>query len=54
MGEHIDETKGRVKIAVGELTGNEKLKNEGRVDKVSGKIKKTIDQVADKAKKAAR
>jgi uncharacterized protein YjbJ (UPF0337 family) len=54
MGEHFDETKGRVKVAAGELTGNERLKREGQVDKASGKIKKTINRVADKAKRAAR
>jgi uncharacterized protein YjbJ (UPF0337 family) len=51
MDEHIDETKGRVKSAAGELTGDERLKTEGKIDKASGKIKKVVNRVADKAKK---
>ena len=45
-----DEMKGRVKKAAGELTGNEKLKNEGRVDKASGKVKQGVDKVKDSLK----
>lgn len=45
MGGEMDETKGRVKKAVGELTGNQKLKNEGTIDKVAGKLKKGVDKV---------
>jgi uncharacterized protein YjbJ (UPF0337 family) len=47
-----DETKGRLEKAAGELTGDEKLKREGDVDKASGKVKKATDKVADKAKDA--
>ena len=54
MGQRIDEAKGRIKIAVGELTGNERLKTEGKIDKACGKIKKVINQAADKVKRAAR
>jgi uncharacterized protein YjbJ (UPF0337 family) len=46
----VDDTKGRVKEAAGDLTGDEDLKNEGKVDKASGKLKDTIGGVADKAK----
>ena len=45
-----DEMKGRVKKAAGELTGNEKLKNEGRVDKGAGKVKQGFDKVKDSLK----
>lgn len=41
----MDQAKGRVKKAIGELTGNQKLKNEGTIDKASGKIKKGVDKV---------
>jgi len=50
MGGTADESKGRLKKAAGELTGNERLKREGDVDKASGKVKKATDKVADKAK----
>lgn len=33
-----DQIKGRVKQNVGDLTGDEQLKNEGEADEVSGKV----------------
>ena len=54
MGEKLDSAKGRTKKAVGELTGNESLKDRGRVDKASGKTKKAVGGAADKVKKAHR
>lgn len=48
MDGKLDETKGRIKKAVGELTGNQKLKNEGTIDKVAGKIKQGVDKVKEK------
>jgi len=42
-----DEVKGRVKKAVGELTGDEKLKQEGTIDKAAGKTKEAVDKVKD-------
>jgi len=45
MAGKMDQAKGRVKKAIGELTGNQKLKNEGTIDKASGKIKKGVDKV---------
>ncbi|MGI8982819.1 MAG: CsbD family protein [Pirellulaceae bacterium] len=45
MSGKSDEIKGRVKKAVGELTGNNKLKREGQIDKVAGKMKQGVDQV---------
>ena len=44
---NMDEAKGRVKKAVGELTGNEELKREGTVDKAAGKVKEGVDKVKD-------
>jgi uncharacterized protein YjbJ (UPF0337 family) len=46
----MDDAKGRVKEAAGDLTDNEDLKNEGKVDRASGKVKDTVGGVADKAK----
>jgi uncharacterized protein YjbJ (UPF0337 family) len=45
MSGKSDEIKGRVKKAVGELTGNSRLKREGEIDKVAGKVKQGIDEV---------
>ncbi|MBW3607909.1 MAG: CsbD family protein [Actinobacteria bacterium] len=50
----IDETKGRGKEALGDLTGDEELKDEGKVDRASGTIKDKVGGVADKAKQMLR
>jgi uncharacterized protein YjbJ (UPF0337 family) len=46
----MDDAKGRVKEAAGDVTGDEDLKNEGKVDRASGKVKDTVGGIADKAK----
>jgi uncharacterized protein YjbJ (UPF0337 family) len=48
----FDEMKGRAKEAVGDLTDDDDLKSEGKVDKAGGSIKDKVDKVADKAKDA--
>lgn len=45
----LDEIKGRAKRAYGEATDNPQAKDQGTVDKVSGKIKAGIDSIRDKA-----
>jgi uncharacterized protein YjbJ (UPF0337 family) len=50
MSGATDTIKGRVKEAVGIVTNDQKLKDEGRVDQTVGKVKKTVEQVIDKAK----
>jgi uncharacterized protein YjbJ (UPF0337 family) len=50
MSGTTDEIKGRVKEAVGVVTDNERLKNEGRLDQAVGKVKKVVERVIDKAK----
>ena len=47
-----DELKGRVKEAAGALTGDAKLKREGKADQAVGKLKQTVEKVIDKVKKA--
>ena len=42
------EAKGRIKEAAGDLTGDKDLKNEGKADKATGKIKDAVDDVKDK------
>jgi uncharacterized protein YjbJ (UPF0337 family) len=47
-----DELKGRVKEAAGALTGDAKLKREGKVDQAVGKVKQKVEKVIDKVKDA--
>jgi uncharacterized protein YjbJ (UPF0337 family) len=44
---NIDKAKGRVKEAAGALTGDRRLKNEGRVDQAKGSAKKAADKATD-------
>ena len=44
---NIDKAKGRVKEAAGALTGERRLKNEGRVEQAKGSAKKAVDKAAD-------
>ena len=39
---NADQAKGKVKQAVGDLTGNDKLRAEGKVDETIGKAKTAI------------
>ena len=51
MSEHKGEDmKGRLKEAAGDVTGDEALKREGKLDEASAATKSAIDDVADKAK----
>jgi uncharacterized protein YjbJ (UPF0337 family) len=45
-----DELKGRAKEAVGDLTDDDSLKAEGKVDRAEGSTKDKIDDAADKVK----
>jgi uncharacterized protein YjbJ (UPF0337 family) len=45
-----DKVKGRVKEAAGALTGDKKLRKEGKADQAIGKVKDAADDVLDKAK----
>jgi uncharacterized protein YjbJ (UPF0337 family) len=48
----VDDAKGRVKEAAGDLTNDQSLKNEGKVDKATGSVKDKIGGAADKIKDA--
>jgi uncharacterized protein YjbJ (UPF0337 family) len=50
MSGKIDETKGRTKQAAGDLTDDEKLKREGKIDRAVSTVKDKVDDVADKVK----
>jgi uncharacterized protein YjbJ (UPF0337 family) len=44
---HVDKGKGRLKEAAGSLTGDRRLKNEGKADQAKAKVKDAVDKVAD-------
>jgi uncharacterized protein YjbJ (UPF0337 family) len=48
----FDEMRGRAKEAVGDLTDDDDLKDEGKVDRASGAIKDKLDKGTDKVKDA--
>jgi uncharacterized protein YjbJ (UPF0337 family) len=48
--EKIDDLKGRAKQAAGDLTDDDALKREGKVDRASSSVKETVGDAADKAK----
>lgn len=50
----MDEAKGRVKEAAGDLTDDKDLKNEGKVDKATGTVKDKVGDAADKVKDVVR
>lgn len=47
-----DEPKGRVKEAAGALTGDKRLKREGKADQAVGKLKQKAEKVIDRVKDA--
>jgi uncharacterized protein YjbJ (UPF0337 family) len=48
--EKLDDLKGRAKQAAGDLTDDDALKREGKIDRATGSVKETVGDVADKAK----
>ena len=44
-----DKIKGRVEEAVGVITDNQRLKDQGKLDQAAGKMKKAVERVIDKA-----
>jgi len=54
MGGKSDVVKGRIKEAAGALTGNDKLREEGKADQVVGKVKQAVAKAVDKLRKATR
>ncbi len=49
MGFRTDDAKGRVKEAAGDLTKDDDLKREGKLDQAGAKVKEKVDQAKDKA-----
>jgi len=52
MGDDMDRTKGRAKEAAGAITGDQELKNEGKVDQASAGVKEKVGDAVDKVKDA--
>lgn len=48
MGEKMDDLKGRSKEAAGDLTNDEDLKREGKVDQGKAEVKEKVGDAADK------
>jgi uncharacterized protein YjbJ (UPF0337 family) len=48
----LDDAKGRVKEAAGDVTDDDSLKNEGKVDRASGAVKDKVGGAADAVKDA--
>lgn len=49
MGENLDQAKGRIKQAAGDLTDDQDLKDEGRMDELAGKAKEKLEGLKDTA-----
>lgn len=49
-----DKIKGRIKEAVGALTGDNKLKREGRKDQTAAKAKEKAEKAIDETRDASR
>ena len=47
---NTDDLKGRAKQAVGDLTDDDALKREGKIDRATGSVKEAVGDAADKAK----
>jgi uncharacterized protein YjbJ (UPF0337 family) len=50
MGKNVDEAKGRVKEAAGDLTQDKDLKREGKIDRATGDVKEKVGDASDKIK----
>ncbi len=48
MDNDMDQAKGRIKQAAGDLTGDKDLKREGKVDETAGKAKEGLEDAKDK------
>lgn len=45
---NVDDAKGKVKEAAGDLSGDDNLKAEGKLDQAGGKAKGAVDSAKDK------
>ncbi len=54
MSGKTDEVKGRIKEAAGVLTGNDKLRAEGKADQAVGEVKQVAEKAVDKVKEVVK
>lgn len=54
MSGKAEEIKGRAEEAAGTLTDDERLKQKGKIDQASGKIKQATEHVVNKARDAVK
>jgi uncharacterized protein YjbJ (UPF0337 family) len=54
MSGKTDVVKGRIKEAAGVLSGNDKLRAEGKTDQAIGKVKQIAEETVDEVKQAVR
>jgi uncharacterized protein YjbJ (UPF0337 family) len=54
MSGKTDVVKGRIKEAAGALTGNDKLRAEGKTDQAIGKVKQVAEKVGDEVEQAVK
>jgi uncharacterized protein YjbJ (UPF0337 family) len=52
MDKDLDQAKGKVKQAAGDLTGNKDLRREGKKDETAGKMKEGVERAGDKMQDA--
>lgn len=52
LADRVNTAKGKVKEAVGKLTGSQKLEGEGVADQASGKVQSAYGDTKEKAKGA--
>ena len=54
MSGKTDVAKGRIKEAAGVLTGNDKLRAEGKTDQAVGEVKQVAEKTVDKVKQSVK
>jgi uncharacterized protein YjbJ (UPF0337 family) len=52
VSDNVDQAKGRVKEAAGDLTQDKDLKREGKIDRATGDVKDKVGDASDKVKEA--
>ena len=50
MGDKLDEAKGRAKEAAGDLTDDDRLKREGKMDRAGASVKERTNDTVDAVK----
>ncbi|MGZ8631724.1 MAG: CsbD family protein [Actinomycetota bacterium] len=54
MGEHLDKAKGTIKENVGDMTDDERLEREGKMDRAGADVKEKASDAVDGVKDAVR